>query len=151
MKQVILAVCAGAALGACAAAQTTPAPTEAPALGGAPGPVVFSGALRLGDWRGGETGAVAQEFAAAVESRYGQGVGLADAREDIARAGFRCASEAGAGAGAAALACRREETQRGCRHAWNVYLFTAQGQTLSRARGLYDRRCGDEDLLGGPG
>lgn len=110
--------------------------------------------LDLGDWRGGSEAAVLQAFQNNVAGRYGQGVAVAAASSDLRRNDFTCGAapartQEGRGDPPAQV-CRRTTTASGCTHTWQVHLF-GDGEGLSRTRGLYDRRCGGDGLLGGPG
>jgi hypothetical protein len=111
--------------------------------------------LDLGDWPNASEAATLRAFQQNVTNRYGAGLALSDIAADLRRADFTCgaASPENQGRGdPPAQVCRRTTTQSGCTHTWQVHLFDARGDgRLARSRGLYDRRCGNEGLLGGPG
>jgi hypothetical protein len=113
-----------------------------------------SGPLDLGDWRSASASATLQQFQNNVASRYGAGLALTTVAGDLRRNDFSCtANPQGAGPGDPPdQICRRTTTASGCTHTWQVHLFDANGDgRLARTRGLYDRRCGGDGLLGGPG
>ena len=91
-------------------------------------------------------------FQQEIAHRYGAGLPLADVTADLRRAQFNCASNHDAHRGdPPAQICRKTVTEAGCTHTWQVHLFDAAGDArLVRTRGLYDRRCGGDGLLGGP-
>lgn len=143
----ILCMLAAVALSACAASGTSGG-LNVPDAQSAPGVSLPSGSLELGDWRRGSIGVVARDFGAAVDGRYQAGLALADARDDLRRAGFRCGESSDASQ--ATMVCRHDRAAGECSNEWNVYLFgDVAGERVSRARGIYDRQCGDGDLLGG--
>jgi len=90
-----------------------------------------------------------------VTDRYGAGIAISDAAADLRRTEFNCADAPPQDQGRGdppAQVCRRTITFSGCTHTWQVHLFDQDGdEQLVRTRGLYDRRCGNEGLLGGPG
>ncbi|MBI1187651.1 MAG: hypothetical protein GC206_10050 [Alphaproteobacteria bacterium] len=135
---LIVAVC----LAACA---TTPisAPLS-PTGSGRP-----TGEIDLGDWRGGSARAVAQRFSQTVAQRYAAGAPLTQATSDLRGQRFDCAAGERDGRGSPpSQVCRREIRNGACAHTWQVHLFADDGR-LARTRGLYDRTCGDDGLLGG--
>jgi hypothetical protein len=129
-----------------AACETVPAAAPSPGAAG------FQGDLDLGDWRNANEAATLEAFQANVTGRYGAGLALSDASADLRRSEFNCGAAPPQDHGRGdppEQVCRRTVTQGGCTHTWQVHLFgNAQ---LARTRGLYDRRCGNEGLLGGPG
>lgn len=127
-------------------------PTSAVSPGG--GPTIPSGSLALGDWRTATADATLRAFQANVTARYGAGLALSAAMADMREQEFSCAPPSrGDGRGdPPAQVCRRTETASGCTHTWQVHFFDQNNDArLARTRGLYDRRCGNEGLLGGPG
>lgn len=107
------------------------------------------GALELGDWRGDSARAVAQRFSQAVAQRYAAGAPLSQATGDLRGQRFDCAAGESSGRGTPpAQVCRREIRNGECAHTWQVHLYADNGR-LARTRGLYDRTCGDDGLLGG--
>jgi len=146
MKHASLCV-AAVMLAACAT--TAPEPTG-PASGALP-----SGELNLGDWRTATEAATLTVFQDSVTSRYGAGVSVSAATADLRAHQFTCAAappqDQGRGDPPAEI-CRRTVTLEGCTHTWQVHLFGASDEAhVSPTRALYDRRCGNEGLLGGPG
>ena len=135
------------ALAALAACETMPTSRTAPA---APAPLV--GELDLGSsWRTQTQAQTLDLFSRAVAQRYAQGTPAPRAVGDLQHAAFTCAENhdaTGRGAPPDEI-CRRTEVANGCTHTWQVHLFGATA--LTRARALYDRRCGADALLGGPG
>lgn len=143
----IAAIAALTLLAACATS-TVSAPT-APS-----GPAAIpSTPLDLGDWRNAAASATLASFEGNVAARYGAGVPVSDGVADLRRQEFTCAqptrAEDGRGAPPAQV-CRRTITANGCTHTWQVHFF-GEGGAIVRTRGLYDRRCGNDGLLGGPG
>lgn len=140
-----------AALFVLAACETVP--ISAP--GSTSGPVgIPSGPLDLGgDWQHVPASAVLQTFEQTVAGRYAAGLAVTDATADLQQNQFTCAPNhdtTGHGQPPVAV-CRKTVTQAQCTHTWQVHLFDTGGDArLARARGLYDRRCGNEGLLGGP-
>lgn len=132
-------------LGAC---ETLPTGTQ-PAAGRAG----LEGQLDLGEWRTASEAATLSAFTQNVSNRYAPGLALSDATNDLQHADFTCGPapplDRGRGSPPAQV-CRRTITSDGCTHTWQVHVF-AQDGVLSTTRGLYDRRCGNEGLLGGAG
>ncbi len=135
-------------LAACATAPIGPAAPEGPSE-------IPSGELNLGEWRTASQAATLSAFEENVISRYGAGISISAAAADLRRNEFTCGAAPPQDQGRGdppAQVCRRTVTAEGCTHTWQVHLFDANGDAhLSRTRGLYDRRCGNEGLLGGPG
>ncbi len=139
-----LALVAALLVSAC---ETLPAGTTGPAAR------LPSTPLELGDWRRANAGAVTQHFERQVASRYAVGAPLAAVSADLRRNDFSCAvnrDSAGRGDPPDQI-CRRSVSADTCTHTWQVHLFDAAGGGLGRARALYDRSCGADGLLGGPG
>ncbi len=135
-------------LAACATTVSAPPP----ASGGA---TIPSTPLDLGDWRNASAPQTLAAFESNVSSRYGAGLAVSAAAGDLRGQDFNCGpaprTEAGRGAPPAQV-CRRTVTAANCTHTWQVHLFDAAGDgRLARTRGIYDRRCGSDGLLGGPG
>jgi hypothetical protein len=132
-------------LAACAAPGTTvpAAPTG--------GPRIASGAIQLGDWARGSEPSVARSFAEAITHRYGMGLPLSAATADLRANQFTCAGAGDRRGDPPDMVCRRSISAAGCLHTWQVHLYSDAGaQGLSRTRGLYDRSCSRDQLLGGP-
>jgi hypothetical protein len=132
-----------ALLGAC---ETVPAAGVA----SAPGAVVPTAPIDLGEWRGPDVGAVVQHFQREIAQRYEASATLAAISADLRSNDFSCADNrdtSGRGDPPDQI-CRRTQAGENCTHTWQVHLFS--GQPV-RARALYDRRCGGDGLLGGPG
>jgi hypothetical protein len=115
-----------------------------------------SSALDLGDWRRGSEAATLSAFQDNVASRYGAGLAIAAVSGDLRRNEFNCGAAPPRAAGnrgdPPAQVCRKTTSANGCTHTWQVHVFDAGGDgRLARTRGLYDRRCGGDGLLGGPG
>lgn len=149
MMRFAAAACLAFALAACA---TTPVggPSEPT------GPTTIpSGALGLGDWRNATEAATLEAFQENVSARYGAGQQISAVSADLRRNEFNCGPAPAADRGRGdppAQVCRRTTTASGCTHTWQVHLFDEGGnERLARTRGLYDRRCGGDGLLGGPG
>lgn len=140
---------AALALGACAVMPVGGVSTPS-------GPATIpSSPLDLGDWRRASAAATLTQFQRNVASRYGLGLALTAVAADLRRNSFNCAGgrpEANGRGDPPEQICRRTTTASGCTHTWQVHLFDANGDgRLARTRGLYDRRCGGDGLLGGPG
>lgn len=142
------AVAALVMLGACATMPVggTSAPEGAGALPSTP--------LALGDYRSMSEAATLDAFQQAIASRYASGIAISAAQGDLEHNEFRCGASPGTDAGRGdppAEVCRRTITANNCTHTWQVHLFDQHGDgRLARTRGLYDRRCGGDGLLGGP-
>src|SRR5688572_14978936 len=147
MKRIVI-LAAFAALAGC----TTP-------IGGVSTPAgsttIPSTPVDLGDWRNASESATLGAFQQGVTRRYGAGLAISAATADLRRNGFNCGAAPPPDAGRGdppAQVCRRTLTNSGCTHTWQVHLFDEGGSgQLARTRGLYDRRCGGDGLLGGPG
>ena len=135
---------------ALAACETLPTGATPPP----PGAVAIpSGSLELGDWRNANEATTLAAFQQNVNARYAAGVETSAATADLRRSEFTCGNAPPVTDGRGdppAQVCRRTTTASGCTHTWQVHLFDANDR-LTRTRGLYDRRCGNEGLLGGPG
>lgn len=109
--------------------------------------------LNLGDWRNATPNATLSAFQETVGERYGAGLALNAISSDLRRQEFTCAAAPQNGRGdPPEQVCRRTITASACTHTWQVHLFDTAGDgRLARTRGLYDRRCGNDGLLGGPG
>lgn len=144
----IIAVTFALLLGAC---ETLPTNGGTPPSGPA---AIPSAPLSLGDWRNASESATLEAFQQEVASRYAQGLQVAAASNDLRRNEFNCGAAPPRAEGnrgdPPAQVCRKTTTANGCTHTWQVHLFAADG-VLDRPRGLYDRRCGGDGLLGGPG
>jgi hypothetical protein len=141
-----------------ALAACTTVPSLSSGGGGAPpatapprAAVMPTAPLELGDL---STGALAIErrFSNVVANRYPAGAALPAIEADLRRSGFACAPPASRRGDPPAKACRRMVRAQGCGHTFQVHLFD-QGRNgrLARVRALYDRQCGGDGLLGGPG
>lgn len=127
-----------------ACATTPPPPSNAPAI-------MPQTALDLGgDWRRSSIASVARRFSEEVAQRYRAGATIPASVDDLARNQFRCAANTDMRGDPPAQVCAKTETVANCTHTWRVMLYAQAGATVERARGLYDRRCGGEGLLGGP-
>jgi hypothetical protein len=110
--------------------------------------------VNLGDWRNATEAATLEAFQQAIASRYGQGLPIVTVSQDLRRNEFNCTPAPPRAEGnrgdPPAQVCRKTTTAGGCTHTWQVHLFGDES-ALARTRGLYDRRCGGDGLLGGPG
>lgn len=129
----------------------TTMPTGAPPRTAPPG--LPSAPLELGDWRRASPGATLSQFEQIVARRYQRGLALSTASSDLRRNAFNCADNRDTTRGDPPdQICRKTVTVEGCTHTWQVHLFDEDNNAiLLRTRGLYDRRCGGDGLLGGPG
>jgi hypothetical protein len=150
MKQLRFAVLGLFAL-ASACATAVPAPGGGVSTPGGPS-AIPSAPLALGDYRSESAGAVLSGFERGVASRYGEGQTLSAVMADLRRNDFNCAAAAASDRGdPPAQVCRHTVTQSGCTHTWQVHLYDIDNNArLARTRALYDRRCGNDGLLGGP-
>lgn len=144
-----LAVSIALVLAACATPVAGPSAPAGPAT-------IPSTPIELGDWRNTTEAAVLSTFQQTVAGRYGAGLQVAAASADLRRSDFNCGAAPPRAEGnrgdPPAQVCRRTTTANGCTHTWQVHLFDQGGDgRLARTRGLYDRRCGNDGLLGGPG
>lgn len=133
-------------LAACATAPAA-APPGPPSIPDTP--------LSLGDWRNATEAATLGAFQSEIGARYGAGLPLSAVMADLRSAQFSCAAPARAADGRGdppAQVCSRNASASGCRHTWQVHLYDANNDArLARTRALYDRSCGSDGLLGGPG
>lgn len=117
-------------------------------------PVAGGGSFDLGDWRNATGAATLSQFQSAVSARYSTGSPVSAAVADLRRNDFTCAENVdttGRGAPPSEI-CRRTVTAEHCTGTWQVHFFDTHGDArIARARALFDRRCGNEGLLGGPG
>lgn len=138
------------ALAACETIPTgaTPSPSGPAAIPSSP--------LNLGEWRSANEAATLSAFQENVTNRYGAGLAINAVTQDLRRQEFNCGAapartENGRGDPPVQV-CRKTITNSGCTHTWQVHVFDENGSAqLARTRGLYDRRCGGDGLLGGPG
>jgi hypothetical protein len=145
VRSLLVSVIAAAALAGCAGgAPSTPGPRG-------PG----GGEIALGDYAKLDEARLSGAFAGVVSQRYPAGIALAAAVADLGRNKFSCGAPRPVGKAAAAgdppaQVCRRVIEAGGCTHTWQVHLFEGgpAKPEVSRARGLYDRACGNDDLLG---
>jgi len=131
-----------------AACETIPTAAPPPPSGAR-----LEGDLDLGDWPNASEAAALAAFERNVSARYVAGLPLSDATADLRRSEFSCAAAPPQDQGRGnppAQVCRHTVTANSCTHTWQVHLF-AQNESLASTRTLYDRRCGNEGLLGGPG
>ena len=145
MNRFGLAVAACLVLSACETMPVSPAAQAGP-------PAIPSAPLDLGDWRHASADAELSGFQDMVGHRYGAGLTLDAVVADLRRSQFTCQTNHDTHRGdPPAQICRKTVTDNGCTHTWQVHLFdTAGNAVLARTRGLYDRRCGSDGLLGGP-
>lgn len=148
MQRTLSLVALCLALAACATAPTSD--VAAPAVPAA----IPSTPLALGDWRRASAEATLTLFQETIASRYGAGLPISAVTADLRGSDFSCspprASTDTRGAPPVQV-CRKTVTASGCTHTWQAHLFdTNNDARLARTRALYDRRCGDDGLLGGP-
>lgn len=143
-------IAAALALGLSACSTVTESGVSTPS-----GPAAIpSGPIDLGDWRRASAAATLEAFQRTVNERYGAGLQISAVAADMRRNEFNCGEpDRGDGRGdPPAQVCRKTVTVNGCTHTWQAHLFDANNDNrLARTRGLYDRRCGGDGLLGGPG
>ncbi|GAM98550.1 hypothetical protein U91I_02185 [alpha proteobacterium U9-1i] len=146
MKKLIAVIALALTAAACGTVQTSTPPRTAP-------PGIPSTPLELGNWQSASVGLTLTQFAENVARRYRPGLALSTVNADLRRQDFNCANNTDSVRGDPPDAiCRKTETVNGCTHTWQVHLFDEDNNAiLLRTRGLYDRRCGNDGLLGGPG
>jgi hypothetical protein len=148
MQRWILLAATALTLSAC---QTIPVSGASAPSGG---PSIPSGALALGDWRDANAASVAQAFEREIDHRYRVGLALSAVNADLRGSAFTCAAnrEAAGRGDPPDQICRHTVSAENCTHTWQVHLYDEAGNAaLARTRALYDRRCGGDGLLGGPG
>lgn len=150
MVRLSLAATAAFALLAASCA-TVPGPGASGPEAGGPSAAPIAGDLELGDWRRASVGDTLRSFERSVAVRYPAGMTLAQANGDLRSKDFRCEPPRGGRGDPPTEVCTRSEDAGDCTHTWQVHLYKGDGEALARSRALYDRRCGDEGLLGGPG
>jgi hypothetical protein len=110
--------------------------------------------LALGDWTHAPAATTLAQFQSQVAARYAAGSPISAATADLQSNAFTCAADndtTGRGAPPAQI-CRKTVTGDNCTGTWQVHLFDNSGNgQLAHARALFDKRCGREGLLGGPG
>lgn len=146
MKHAAIAALMALSASAC---MTTPASGPTAPAGATATPTT---SLDLGDWRHASAEATLSHFESEVQARYAVGAPVAAAGADLRRNDFTCAAntdQTNRGDPPAQI-CRKTLTADNCTNTWQVHLFGAAGH-LTRVRALYDRRCGGDGLLGGPG
>lgn len=130
--------------------ETIPTDVSAPS----PAANISSAPLDLGDWRRASVSTMAQHFEREIAGRYQIGLPLTAVSSDLRRNEFACAENrdsAGRGDPPDQI-CRKAVAAENCTHTWQVHLYDADANNaLARTRALYDRRCGGDGLLGGPG
>lgn len=151
MKRLFAAAivaCASAALSGCVTeGMTTPGATPPPTA------ALPAGPIDLGDWQNTAPAAELTQFEQLVGQRYGAGLAVATATGDLQHNEFACAAnhDTSRQGDPPVEICRKTVTRAGCTHTWQVHLFDTNGDArLRNARALYDRRCGNDGLLGGP-
>lgn len=131
---------------------------ETTSMGGGSAPAgvgaIPSTPLDLGDWRHATAAAELSQFQSTVAARYAAGAPVSAAVADLRRNDFTCAAnvDPNSRGDPPAHICRKTVTLENCTATWQVHLYdTRNDGRLARTRALYDRRCGNEGLLGGPG
>jgi hypothetical protein len=141
-------------LSACASLPTLPGVDTGPAPASRPsGDEIPAEAIDLGSYALMEPDAVLRRFRGEIGRRYAPGMPLSVAVADQKKNRFSCAAAtAAAGGDPPDQVCRRTVRLEGCTHTFQVHLFDQDGdKKLARVRSLYDRTCGGDGLLGGPG
>jgi len=146
MRHALLALSLALLAAAC---ETTSGGSESSSPAQSPGD-----SLDLGDWRHAAAAATQSQFQSTVSARYGAGSPVSAAVADLRLGEFTCAENVDTtrrGTPPAEI-CRKTVTAENCTGTWQVHLFDTHGDArIARARALFDRRCGNEGLLGGPG
>lgn len=133
-----------ALLAACATSPGGPMPTRPRGAG------VASGPIDLGAYRSQRPEAVSARFSSTIANRYGEGTALTAVAADLRSQQFACRAPRDRRGDPPAQMCRRSVREGECTHTWQVLLYSApHGAALGRTRGIYDRACGDDGLLGG--
>lgn len=141
-------------LAACALASACATTPTAGSVASGAASNISASPIDFGDWRRASATAVTQHFEREIAARYTNGIALSAVAADLRRNDFACAENrdsAGRGNPPAQI-CRKAASAENCTHTWQVHLFNTNGANeLVRTRALYDRRCGGDGLLGGPG
>lgn len=146
MSRLLPALGLSLALAACVTPVGAP---SAPTGSGIP-----SSPISYGDWRRASAPATSEFFEHEIASRYRTGLALTVVNTDLRRNEFSCNAnrDTGGRGDPPDLICRKTVAIEGCTHTWQVHIFDLDGNgELARTRALYDRRCGGDGLLGGPG
>ena len=118
--------------------------------GGSPPPAA---AFDPGDWSHAPAADTQTQFQTLITARYAAGSSLSDAAAELRRNAFACAANndtTGRGEPPTQI-CRKTVNANNCTGTWQVHLFDTHGDGhITRARALFDKRCGREGLLGGP-
>ncbi len=140
-------LCAALGLAACAPGPAGPPPAR-PAAGAEALP---ARPIELGEYATETEARTLAAFSASVARRYASGAPMAPALADLEANKFACARPRPGAGDPPDQVCRRVVKAEGCKHTFQVHLFDDDGakQTLARVRGLYDKSCGGDDLLGG--
>ncbi len=123
-------------------------PTRAVTPSGEAGMV---GPIELGDYANETEGKILSGFSKAIAARYAPSLAMARALRDLESNKFTCAAPGKAGGDPPDQVCRRTIKAGECSYTWQVHLFDDDGgkPSIARVRGLFDKTCGKEDLLGG--
>lgn len=120
------------------------APTRATSMPTAP--------IDLGDPAKGSVDATIARFSGQIMRRYPDKAPLAGVEADLRRNAFACGPSNARRGDPPDRVCRRVVRAAGCAHTFQVHLFVdGKAAKLDRVRALYDRQCGGDGLLGGPG
>jgi hypothetical protein len=112
--------------------------------------------MDFGNWRKGAEADVLNTYSKGIARRYGVGVPINAAVNDLTANNFRCAPPGPGRGDPPDRVCRRVVIEAGCTNTWQAHLWDdAPGAAtkVSRVRGLYDRSCASASgggLLGGP-
>jgi len=154
MRLSSFAVTATLALSACAVLTDARPPPAAVAPHAASMPKT---PIAVADLIRDDSGAAGGRFAAQMLARYPAGAPLSVVQADLTANSFACTPPPPPVRGAPrgdppVRICRREIRAADCKIGLQVHLFSgAPAGRLGRLRALYDRRCGADGLLGGPG
>lgn len=146
-----------AALVALTACATTPLSTSAPGkppLASAPtrATAMPTTPIDLGDPGKASPDAAAARFSGQILRRYPDKAPLTAVEADLRRNAFACGPSKAKRGDPPDRICRRTLKASGCTHTFQVHLFVdGKAAALDRVRALYDRQCGGDGLLGGPG
>lgn len=152
MRSAFFAVLATALLGACATLPPPPSTGTEPPAAGPAGPKITDEPIDLGDFASQGPEGVQKRFGDKLRDRYAVGLALGDIAADQARNGFTCAPSAAKAGDPPDQVCRKAVKAANCTHTFQTLLYDAAGDgKLARLRGLYDRVCEVDGLLGGPG
>lgn len=150
-------IAAFAALSVLAACSTAPSPGAGvgkppPAAAPARATSMPTQPIDLGEPAKAGVDATTARFSGQILRRYPEKAALAAVEADLKRNSFACGPAKARRGDPPDRVCRRVLKAAGCTHTFQVHLFIdGKAATLDRIRALYDRQCGGDGLLGGPG